>query len=245
MTRLVSVWFALGLVPVPLMPAVPAGHPLERAAATESRELASKRATYRGTQVNLEEGRTRRFVMVAQGSDDFLYALFESEQVGASVWSYSRGRAWSQPPGKAASELTGDSLQSWRLLAVLLSPNRYSYLSSRASWSEPDTPAAGPFAALTATLEGGLTFTANVRPADGVLVSIDRLSGRTKRTTAFVNPRVEDGVMKFDGLQSLRDGVPYRLFRMESVNYAAVWDESSFTPDGFARLADALADRRR
>lgn len=215
-------------------PALPTAPPsacglLQRAAAAERKDAAAESVIYRGTQVNVETGDESRFALAAQRGEQLLYILWGIDGAVRGVWVYQRGKGWGWTPGGAVTALSGDSLQSWLLLAMILSPNRYSALSAQAqSCRTPPLPStANPV--LHATLAGGLEVDLTIGREDGQLARVERLSGTTRRTTAFLRPRLDKGKPRFDAFQTLRDGVPHRLYRIESVSYGRLLPDPLFS----------------
>jgi len=193
---------------------------LHQAAAGEAADAAARNASYEGVLTDLESGATKRFSLTAQGGDQLLYVLWDDAGQELSRWGYHLDRAWGYKAQEGVRELDGDSLQSWRLLAVLLSPNRFSTLAretERCELVEPETASSGPLLDLHLTAGGDLRLGLTRAPFH--LLRVERVTGEVRRTTVFVGAATVDGEVRFDELRTLRDEIPRALYRFERIAY--------------------------
>ena len=222
-------WVMLLLMGQPFTWAQAVEEVLQCAIAAEPENAPQLSAVYDGTAADFESGGEFHFRFIVQGGDQCLYVLDESDT--PRRLGYSRNKAWQQTDGsdevKAVEAAT--QIASWKLLALLLSPNRFSALVTAAQSVE----LAGQDAQTHRVyfdLGEGLEFTAHIDRATCRLSKVVRQSSGQERVMAFDDYREVEGIPTFSSLKLLREGLPYRLYSIEKAGYGARLPDELFEP---------------
>lgn len=227
-------WLAAGAVPWSLAaPSVPPW--LARAIAVQPPNAREIAVTYTGTVIDLSSGEEARFVLVAQTGEQAHYALEDLDGRALGQWAYDRGRGWGHTPERGLMNLSGAGLESWRVLALMLAPNRFSSLADQAL-ALPSSPTRGEEGlTVELTLEGDLALVLLLDPDTYQVLSVKRAVAEGPRTTVFVHPELRAGQLHFDALQTFSGGLPQRLYQIEEISYGELLAGEQFAapePEG-------------
>lgn len=227
-------WLVTGAVPWTLAaPSVPGW--LTQAIAVQppnARELA---VTYKGTVIDLTTGEEARFVLVAQTGEQARYTLEDLQGRALGRWAYDRGRGWGYTPEGGLVELSAAGLESWRLLALMLAPNRFSILADQALVlsSSPVHVHREEGLTVKVTLEGDLSLILTLDPDTYQILSVKRTAADGLRATVFVHPELRENELHFAALQTFREGLPQRRYQIDQISYGKLLPRGQFAaPEG-------------
>jgi hypothetical protein len=193
---------------------------LAEAAASEPAAAATRSLSYRGNVVDLGSGSERSFTFTVQGGERLLYVLHDGEGREISRWGFDRVDAWGHTAESGLVRLDEEGVLSWRVLAVVLAPNRFSALVREAVGCEFEGAAGSAAPVLRVELRGGATVWLTLVREPFRLVRMDRDARNGRRTTVLVGGNWIEGEPHLTALHALRDDVPHALYRFESVGYA-------------------------
>lgn len=204
---------------------------LEQAVEREGAQARGLSATYEGTVIDLASGARGRFRLFAQAGDQIFYILSDLTGTEIGRWWVSEGQGWVWKPATGLARIEPTSIASWRLLALALSPDRFSALRRQAvalTLAQGEDPASH---ALICRFEDGSELEADIRQGTYQLFRLERLVSGQRRVTLFDDPQISGGVEGFRTIKTLRDELPDRLFKVERLEHGPRLPPETFRPE--------------